>query len=205
MSLSLEASYWRNKSDLMCGATFDGTLRRMESYRIDKVSQGCGIDAKISKYFDAVGTSLELSEGFQLFWMEVLRLGSVINTITTLKTVGLKAVTDWSRTVKTQYDATFEDFGTKYLGSSLVSSRIEALHQKLAFDYSVTPSIVLNISAEHYFNSLFASMSHFAFSANARDNRYQINGLDFGFNQLLIFWDSYLRLLGAMLCHYGNE
>lgn len=33
------------------------------------------------------------------------------------------------------------------------------MHQKLALDYAVTPNSVLNISAEHYFNSAIKSGS----------------------------------------------
>ena len=156
---SLDASYWRTGSNLMYGTTFDGTLSRIESYAIDNVSQGYGVSGRVSKYFDGILTTMELSGGYRRLLMDILRQGTVMKTSTGLASAGFKAITSWGKRVRTRYDASFENIGTEYIGGSTPVSPINALHQKLSLDCSIMPGLVLNIAGEHYFNSAIISGS----------------------------------------------
>jgi hypothetical protein len=156
---SAEAGYWRKKSNLMYGTSFDGMLSRIESYNLDNISQGYRVNGRISKFFDRIATTLELNGGYEHFWMDVLRQGSVMNTNTALVSAGFKWITKWGRKVNTRYNASYVYSKTGYSDNSTSISPINSLHQKLSVDYSLIPGLVFNLTGEHYFNSAILSGS----------------------------------------------
>lgn len=156
---SAEAGYWRKKSNLMYGTSFDGMLSRIESYNLDNISQGYRVNGRISKFFDRIATTLELNGGYEQFWMDVLRQGSVMNTNTALVSAGFKWITKWGRKVNTRYNASYVYGKTGYSDNSTSISPINSLHQKLSVDYSLIPGLIFNLTGEHYFNSAILSGS----------------------------------------------
>lgn len=156
---SAEAGYWRKKSNLMYGTSFDGMLSRIESYNLDNISQGYRVNGRISKFFDRIATTLELNGGYEQFWMDVLRQGSVMNTNTASVSAGFKWITKWGRKVNTRYNASYVYSKTGYSDNSTSISPINSLHQRLSVDYSLIPGLVFNLTGEHYFNSAILSGS----------------------------------------------
>jgi len=156
---SAEAGYWRKKSNLMYGTSFNGMLSHIESYNLDNISQGYSVNGRISKFFDGIATTLELNGGYEHFWMDVLRQGSVINTNTASISAGFKWITKWGRKVNTRYNASYVYSKTGYSDNSTSISPINSLHQKLSVDYSLIPGLVFNLTGEHYFNSAIISGS----------------------------------------------
>lgn len=156
---AVNASYWWNKSNIMYGTTFIDIISRIDSYNIDNISQGYRINGKVSKFFDGISTTLELSGGYNQYWMDVLRQGDILKTETKSANAGFKWITTWFKKVKTQYDLQYTYSRTEYLNSSTVPSPIHSLHQSLSIDYSIVKSLLLNIFCEHYFNSAIVSGS----------------------------------------------
>jgi len=154
-----EAGYWHKKSNLMYGTSFNGMLSHIESYNQDNISQGYRINGRISKFFDGIATTLELNGGYEHFWMDVLRQGSVINTNTASISAGFKWITKWGRKVNTRYNASYVYSKTGYSDNSTSISPINSLHQRLSVDYSLIPGLVFNLTGEHYFNSAILSGS----------------------------------------------
>jgi hypothetical protein len=156
---SAEAGYWRKKSNLMYGTSFNGVLSRIESYNLDNISKGFRANGRVSKFVDVMASTFELNGGFEKFWMDVLRQGNVINTNTAQISGGVKLITKWSRKVRSQYNTRYVYSKTIYSDNSLAVSSINSLHQKLSIDYSLIPGLVFNLTGEHYFNSAIISGS----------------------------------------------
>lgn len=156
---SAEAGYWRKKSNLMYGTSFNGMQSRIESFNICNISQGYNVSGRVSKYFNEMATTLEMDGGFEQFWMDVLRQGSVINTNTASVTAGFKAVTKWGGRLSTQYNAKYIHSKTEYCSQSALVNNINSLHQRLSVDYSLIQGVLFNLVGEHYFNSAILSGS----------------------------------------------
>lgn len=156
---SVDAVYWRKKSNLMYGTSFNGMLSRIESYNIDNISQGYSVNGRISKFINEIATTLELNGGYEKFWMDVLRQRSVMNTNTASVSAGFKLNTKWGRKVNTRYNASYVYGKTRYSDNNTSISPINSLHQKLSVDYSLIPGLIFNLTGEHYFNSAIISGS----------------------------------------------
>lgn len=156
---SVDASYWWSRSNLMYGTIFKGNLSYIESYHINNTSQGYAVNGKVSKFFDDLFTTVELSGGYEQFWMDVLRQQQVMNTHNSTAKGGIKWITRWFRKIKTTYTPTYQYTQTKYSNKDLNATSIHALHQVLAVDYPIISKLILNLTGEHYFNSAVVSGS----------------------------------------------
>lgn len=156
---SVDASYWRNKSNMMYGTTFNGNLSYIESYNIDHIMHGYGVNGKVSKFFDNISTTLELSGRYEQFWMDIFRQNNVMNTNNITAKAGIKWITSWCKKIKSNYTANYIYNQTKYSNKELNVTSINALHQVLAIDYPIINKLVLNLTGEHYFNSAIVSGS----------------------------------------------
>lgn len=150
--------YWGRWANIMYGTEFIGNLSNIQSYAIDNESNGYTFAGKISKYFDAVSSTLDLGVGFNEYWMTVLRQGVLINTDTRAPSVNFVCISNIGKKIKTKYDLTYSHSETIYDDSSRPSP-IDALHQKLSVEYQIVPRIIFKLSGEHYFNSAVASGS----------------------------------------------
>lgn len=156
---SVDASYWRNKSNVMYGTTFNGPLSYIESYSIDNISQGYGVNGKVSKFFDNISTTLELSGKYEQFWMDIFRQNHIMNTNNTTAGVEAKWITSWGKKIKSNYTANYLYNQTKYSNQDLDITAIHALHQVVTLDYSIMRNLLLSLTGEHYFNSAISSGS----------------------------------------------
>lgn len=164
---SVNASYWRNKSNIMYGTTFNDNLSYIESYNIDNVTHGYGINGKVSKFLDNISTTFELSGGYEQFWMDIFRQNNVMNTNNIMAKAGAKWITTWGKKIKSNYTANYIYNQTEYSNKDLDITSINALHQVLMIDYSIMRSLVLNLSSEHYFNSAIVKGSRNIFFLDA--------------------------------------
>lgn len=154
---SVDASYWRNKSNIMYGTTFNGDLSYIESYHIDNITHGYGVNGKVSKFFDNIFTTLELSGGYEQFWMDIFRQHKVMNTNNITTKAGFKWITNWCKNkIKSNYTANYLYNQTKYSNKDLNITSINALHQVLTIDYSIINALVFHLVGEHYFNNAIA-------------------------------------------------
>lgn len=162
---SVKADYWRNRSNLMYGTEYYGSLSRVGTYDIDNLSQGWGIEGKIEKRFDALSTTVGIPVGFRRTWMDVLRQGEVMPVSTWSLPVGLEVSSRLARSA-------FLEYYIRYVRSSSSTqdeafSPINALHQRLGFNFVFFKRLSLNISGEHYLNDAITSGSRNIFFLDA--------------------------------------
>lgn len=162
---SVKADYWRNRSNLMYGTEYYGSLSRVGTYDIDNLSQGWGIEGKIEKRFDALSTTVGIPVGFRRTWMDVLRQGEVMPVSTWSLPVGLEVSSRLARSA-------FLEYYIRYVRSSSSTqdeafSPINALHQRLGFNFVFFKRLSLNISGKHYLNDAITSGSRNIFFLDA--------------------------------------
>lgn len=162
---SVRADYWRSRSNIMYGTEYYGSLSRVGTYNIDNLSQGWGIEGKIEKRFDAISTTVGIPVGFRRTWMDVLRQGEVMPVSTWSLPLGLEVSSRLARSA-------FMEYYIRYVRSSSSTrdeafSPINALHQRLGFNFVFFKRLSLNISGEHYLNDAITSGSRNIFFLDA--------------------------------------
>ncbi|HIR61941.1 MAG TPA: carboxypeptidase regulatory-like domain-containing protein [Candidatus Coprenecus avistercoris] len=162
---SVRADYWRSRSNLMYGTEYIGSLSRIGTYSIDNLSQGWGIEGKIEKRFDAISTTVGIPVEFRRTWMDVMRQNEVMPVSTWSLPVGLEVSSRLARSA-------FMEYYIRYVRSSSstrdeVFSPINALHQRLGFNFVFFKRLSLNISGEHYLNDAITSGSRNIFFLDA--------------------------------------
>lgn len=164
---SVSATYWRSRSNLMYGTRYYGSLSRVESYDIDNLSQGFSIQARVEKRFDDISTTIALPVSYRRTYMDVLRQDEVMKTVSYSIPVGLEVSSRFSRAVRGEYGINYGRSQSIIEDNESKLDPIDALHQRLAFHFTMFKSFTLKVSGEHYFNSAITSGSRSMFFADA--------------------------------------
>lgn len=162
---SLKADYWHNRSNQMYGTEYSGSLSRIETYNIDNVSQGWGIEGKVEKRFDVISTTVGIPVGFRKTWMDVLRQGKVMPVSTWSLPVGMELSSRLASSAFLEYNIRYVRSSSSTRNESFTP--INALHQRLGFNFVFFKSLSLNISGEHYLNDAITSGSRNIFFLDA--------------------------------------
>ncbi len=148
---SLDASYQRAERNLIYGTTYEGSLSRIEAVAMENLSDGYNIGGKISKRFDGIATTVNLSGGFSQSWNEVLRQGELLPTRYDRITAGLSFNTRFTQAVRL-------DYGGDYTRSESTAGAetlppIDILRQHAAVDFIIRKKFICRIGGEHYYNA----------------------------------------------------
>lgn len=148
---SLDASYWRAERNLIYGTTYEGSLSRIEAVAMDHLSDGYGIDGKISKRFDGIATTVNLSGGFSQSWNEVLRQGELLPTRYDRITAGLSFNTRFTQAVRLDYGGDYTR--NKSTAGAETLPPIDILRQHARVDLIIRKKFICRIGGEHYYNA----------------------------------------------------
>lgn len=163
---SLNGGYWRNRSNLMYGTEYFGSLSRIEQYAIDNLSEGFFIKGKIEKRFDGISTTIGIPIEYHHTYMDVLRQGKIMKTEYYVIPVGLEISSRFSESIRGEYDIKYRRSQSKIIGGETLDP-IGAFHQKLGFDFTFFKKLTMKISGEHYFNDGISSGSRSMFFVDA--------------------------------------
>jgi hypothetical protein len=151
---TLEASYYRRKSNLMYGYEYSGSLTRIESYAIDNMTQGYSLSGRIEKRFDDIATTVGMPVSYSRSYLSVLRQGTVMPTACWSLPVGLNISTDMlKRMLRINYSLTCSRSQSIIYGSTDKLDPIDALSQKLDVNVTAVKGLTFNVTGEHYYNS----------------------------------------------------
>lgn len=160
---SSEGKYWGKWSNTIYGVTFIGNLSDVRSYSIGNISNGYSIEGKVSKYYDILSSTLDLSAGVTQYWRSVMRQEEMIGTDTWSPCLHFACVSNLRNQVKTRYNVDYSYSRTKYNGISDAVS-IHALQQKLSVEYQLSPGVIVHLAGEHFYNSaVTTSARHIVF------------------------------------------
>lgn len=169
---SVKVDYQRNDSNLMYGTEYFGSLSRVRTYDIENTSQGWGIEGRIEKRFNAISTTVGIPVGYRRNLMDVLRQGIIMNTATWSFPVGLEVSSRLATNAFLEYKAKYVRSGSKILGGGgnermETLKAINALHQRLGFNFVFFKRLTFNICGEHYLNDAIYSGSRNIFFLDA--------------------------------------
>jgi hypothetical protein len=169
---SVKVDYRRNDSNLMYGTEYFGSLSRVQTYDIDNTSQGWGIEGRIEKRFNAISTTVGIPVGYRRNLMDVLRQGIIMNTATWSLPVGLEVSSRLATNAFLEYEAKYVRSGSKIFGGDgnegMQSLKaINALHQRLGFNFVFFKRLTFNVCGDHYFNDAISSGSRNMFFLDA--------------------------------------
>lgn len=161
---SVKVDYRRNDSNLMYGTEYFGSLSRVRTYDIENTSQGWGIEGKIEKRLNAISTTVGIPVGYRRNLMDVLRQGIIMNTATWGLPMGLEVSSKLATNAFLEYKAKYVRSGSKILsggGNERMAAfkAINALHQRLGFNFVFFKRLTFNICGEHYLNDAIYSGS----------------------------------------------
>lgn len=142
-----------------------GSLSRVGTYNIDNLSQGWGIEGKIEKRFDAISTTVGIPVGFRRTWMDILRQGEVMPVSTWSLPVGIEVSSRLARSAFLEYYIRYVRSSSSTQDEALTP--INALHQRLGFNFVFFKRLTFNISGEHYLNDAITSGSRNIFFLDA--------------------------------------
>ncbi len=148
---SVDASYRRTRRNLMYGVTYEGSLARIEAVERDNSSHGYDLRASVSKRFDGISTTFNLSGGFSRTWSEVMRQGELLPTQYDGATAALGFNTRFTRAVKLDYEASYARSKSSFEGTAL--RPIDVVRQNAAVDFIVRKKFICRIGGEHYYNA----------------------------------------------------
>ncbi len=169
---SVKAYYRRNDSNLMYGTEYSGSLSRVQTYDIENTSQGWGIEGRIEKRFNAISTTIGIPAGYRRNLMDVLRQGTIMNTAIWSFPVGLEVSSRLATNAFLEYKAKYVRSGSKILGDGgnegmQALKAINALHQRLSFNFVFFKRLTFNVCGDHYFNDTISSGSRNMFFLDA--------------------------------------
>lgn len=148
---SIDAGYRRSKHNLLYGTTYEGSLSRMEAVRMDHISDGYNIDARIGKRFDGIATTINLSGGFARSWAEVLRQGGLLPTRYDCAKAGLSFNTRFTQAVRLDYGLDYTRSESRAGAEKLPP--IDAVRQHAALDFIIRERFICRIGGEHCYNA----------------------------------------------------
>lgn len=153
---TLSASYSRSSRNLMYGTQYIGTLSQIESYAIDNDSENVSLNARISKRFDGISTTVTASGSFLRSWIDVLRQGEIMQTSSDLYSAGLSVNTRFSHAVRLDYTADYSR-SRSYIAGGEPLAPIDIVTQHADLYFIIAKRYVVQLSGEHYYNG---SISH---------------------------------------------
>ena len=148
---SVDVSYYRSRRNLMYGTTYEGSLSRIEAVAMDNRSEGYNLAAKVSKRFDGIATTVNLSGGFSQSWNEVLRQGELLLTRYDRATAGLSFNTRFTQAVRFDYGGEYSRSESR-AGSEKLRP-IDMLRQHAALDFIIRKKFICRIGGEHFYNA----------------------------------------------------
>ena len=148
---SINVSYWRQKSNLMYGVTYEGSLSRTTATLMDNYSSGYNIGGTLSKRFDIIASTFSLSGVYTNSSTEVLRQEVLMPLQSEMTTLGASVNTRFSKALRLNYTVDYVSSRSRVDGRSL--SPIERVQQTATLDLIIRNKLICRVGGEHYFNS----------------------------------------------------
>ena len=148
---SLAASGWRAERNVMYGTDYSGILSTTTATRMDNVSSGAGVDARISKRINPIATTVSLSGGWNGTWSDYLRQGSLMTGTYHLFSAGLKVDSKIGKAAVFSYDGNYSRTLNRIADTALPA--IDNLRQSAGLDFIFGKKVMCGVKAEHYFNA----------------------------------------------------
>lgn len=148
---SVDASYRRTRRNLMYGVTYEGSLARIEAVERDNLSDGYDLRASVSKRFDGISTTFNLSGGFSRSWSEVMRQGELLPSQYDRATAAFGFNTRFTAAVKLDYGADYARSQSRVDGNAL--RPIDVVRQQAAVDFIIRRKFICRIGGEHCYNA----------------------------------------------------
>lgn len=167
---SLDASHWRTSSNLMYGTVFSGNLSWIESYPISNISYGYLFSGRISKRFDEIATTFNLSGQYILSYAEILRQSEIMNTRSDIYNAELNTITRFGRAARFDYGFSWMRSLTSIRNEAAIYEPIDIVKQEAAVTFFITRQLSLRVSGEHYYNSAISKGERNMFFADASLN-----------------------------------
>ncbi|MEG1886243.1 MAG: TonB-dependent receptor [Alistipes sp.] len=149
---NIEVTYYRSRRNLMYGTTYIGSLSQIESVAIPNQSSGYNVSGKISKRFDGISTTFNLSGGFMRSWSDVLRQGEIMPTSFDRATAGFGFNTRFSQAVRLDYKAEYSR-SQSHIEGGMPLDPIDVLRQDAAVNFIIKKKFICRIGGEHYYNA----------------------------------------------------
>lgn len=162
---SIDASYYRSERNLIYGTTYEGSLSRIEAIAMDNSSDGFSVSGKISKRFDGISTTANLSGGFSRSWSEVLRQGVLMPTRYDMASAGLGFNTQFTNAVRMDYTAEYRRSMSRIDGAAL--DPIDVLRQDVAVNFIIRKRWICRLGGEHYYNAAIGGTDRHMFFLDA--------------------------------------
>lgn len=149
---SVEGSYRRSRRNLIYGTTYVGSLSRIEAVPWDNMSDGWSVNAKISKRFDGISTTVNASGGFSRSWNEVLRQGELMQTSYDMATAGFGFSTRFTPAVRLDYNAEYSRSQSRIEGGEALDP-IDMLRQEAAVNFIIGKKFICRVGCNQYYNA----------------------------------------------------
>lgn len=149
---NIDVTYYRSDRNLMYGTTYLGSLSRIESFAIPNQSEGYNVSGKISKRFDGISTTFNLSGGFMRSWSDVLRQGEIMPTSFDMATAGFGFNTRFSQSVRLDYSGEYSR-SQSHIEGGMELDPIDMLRQDAAVNFIIKKKFICRIGGEHYYNA----------------------------------------------------
>lgn len=163
---SLDVSYYRSKRNLMYGTTYEGSLSRIEAIAMDNTSDGFNISGKISKRFDGISTTVNLSGGFSRSWQDVLRQDVLVPTSYDMAMAGLDISTHFTNAIHLNYRADYTRSQSR-IKSSKPFDPIDRLSQRADINFIIRKHLICRVGGEHYYNTAIGGADRSMFFLDA--------------------------------------
>ena len=148
---SVDVGYYRSRRNLLYGTTYEGSLSRIEALRMDNLSDGYSVDVRVSKRFDGIATTLNLSGGFARSWAEVLRQGELLPTQYDRATAALSFNTRITQAVRLDYGGDYARSESRADDETLPP--IDVVRQHATVDFIIRRKFICRVGGEHYYNA----------------------------------------------------
>lgn len=174
----LEALYWINKSNVLYGTEYSGSLSRLTAYAFDNIAKGFRSSASFGKRFDVIATTVTLKAGFNYSLRDILRQGALMNTTSRTYNTGLEVTSRIGESVIAEYSGTWYNNCSRIVDDSQKIDPIQMLTQKATAKYIITKKWSCSLSAEHSYNSSITSGDRNMFFLDIQ-TRYKTRRFDY--------------------------
>lgn len=147
----LDVGYRHARHNLTYSTTYYGSLSRIEARLRDNTSEGYNIDGRLSKRFDALSTTVNLSGGFSRTWSEVLRQDVAMQTTYDRVTAGFGFSTRFSKAVRLDYEASYSQSRSRIEGGDRIAP-IDVVRQDAAVNFTIRKRWICRVGGEYYYN-----------------------------------------------------
>lgn len=149
---SFDIRYWRTQRNLMYGTTYEGSLSRIESVLLDNNSKGGSVNGEVSKRFDGISTTMNVSGGFNRSWAEVLRQGKVMQTTYDLATVSFGFASQFTQAVRLDYDVEYSRSRSNIEGGDQLEP-IDVVQQEATMNFIIKKKFICRVGCDYYYNA----------------------------------------------------